>query len=137
MGLWHQCVWKKAEIPGQGFRKEHLECCYVQVQVRQGIFQAAGIPLQSWQLPARSCKYWAHSIGKAITMKVVTLLVFFVCCGSHLVHRIYLGLSLHILTSIFWYIAVIALSVAFTSGFICRWTVMEIAFLQPSRRVWG
>ena len=32
-GLWHQCVWEKAEIPGQGFREEHLECCYVWVWV--------------------------------------------------------------------------------------------------------
>ena len=101
VGLWHQCVWKKAEIPGQGFREEHLECCYVWVWVRWGIFQGEGIPLQPWQLSARSCKYWAHSIGKVITMKVIALLVFSFCCGGHLVQHIYLGLSLYILTSIF------------------------------------
>ena len=92
MGLWHQCVWKKMEVPGQGFREEHLECCYVWVWVRQGIFQGAGIPPQSWGLSARSSKYWAHSIGEAITMRVIALLAFSFCCSGHLVHCIYLGI---------------------------------------------
>ena len=34
VGLWHLCVWEKVQVPGQVFRKEHLECCYVWVQVR-------------------------------------------------------------------------------------------------------
>ena len=90
MGLWHQCVWEEAQVPGQGFREEHLECCYVWVWVRRGIFQGAGIPLQSWRFSVRSGEYWAHSVGEAITMGVITLLAFSFCCSGHLAHHIYL-----------------------------------------------
>ena len=83
------------------------------------------------------CKYWAHSVGKVITMRVITLLAFSFCCGGHLAHCIYLGLPLYLLTSIFWYNAVIALSVIFMSGVICRWTVMENCLFMAIKKGLG
>ena len=61
----------------------------------------AGLPPESWQLSTRSSKYCTCSFGKAITMNGGHLISFIVYYSSHLVHPIYLGTLLCILTDLF------------------------------------